>query len=131
MNSCTFMEERPTRITLFISKKSHWATTVSYPCQPMRNSPFTVTLGNLYGVFVFLLLTGFTGCSHQAKNTEKIQNDPRVKIAGAMHRVMMKGELSGIIDLDTIVNKDGLYGVGPIEYIKGEIMLWDGQSYYS
>jgi acetolactate decarboxylase len=54
-----------------------------------------------------------------------------VKISGAMANVMMGGELFGTINLDTIDNKEHLYGIGPVEYLKGEIMIWDGQSYYS
>ena len=45
--------------------------------------------------------------------------------------MMWKGELSGIIDLDTISNKKDLYGMGPLEYLAGEIMIIDGKSYKS
>ena len=57
-------------------------------------------------------------------------NDP-VKIAGAMMNVMHKGELWGNIDLDTIADKDHLYGVGPVEYLTAEITIADGVSYVS
>ncbi|HWR32695.1 MAG TPA: heavy metal-binding domain-containing protein, partial [Chitinophagaceae bacterium] len=55
----------------------------------------------------------------------------KVKIAGAMMKVMRQGELYGTIDLDTISNKEHLYGVGPVEYLKGELMIIDGKSYKS
>ena len=54
-----------------------------------------------------------------------------VKIAGTMMKVMRQGELSGTINLDTISNKEHLYGVGPLEYLKGELMVVDGKSYKS
>ena len=54
-----------------------------------------------------------------------------VKIAGAMMNVMRKGELSGTINLDTISNKEHLYGVGPVEYLRGELLIIDGKAYQS
>ena len=55
----------------------------------------------------------------------------RVTIIGAMKNVMKKGELYGNIDLDTISNKQHLFGLGPVEYLTGEIMIIDGKSYKS
>jgi acetolactate decarboxylase len=52
-------------------------------------------------------------------------------ISGAMKNVMMKGELWGTIDLDTISNKKHLYGFGPVENQSGEIMILDGKSFKS
>ncbi|HYF67753.1 MAG TPA: acetolactate decarboxylase [Ohtaekwangia sp.] len=54
-----------------------------------------------------------------------------VKVAGAMRNVMRKGEIFGIINLDTIRNKTGLYGLGPVEYLAGELLIIDGRSYRS
>lgn len=48
-----------------------------------------------------------------------------------MKNVMWKGQLYGNIHLDTIANKKNLYGLGPVEYLAGEIMILDGQSYQS
>jgi acetolactate decarboxylase len=56
---------------------------------------------------------------------------PTVKIVGAMRNVMHKGELFGTISLDTISNKTHLYGLGPIEYLQGEILIVDGKSFIS
>jgi len=55
----------------------------------------------------------------------------KVKIAGTMMKVMRQGDLAGTINLDTISNKEHLYGVGPVEYLKGELMIIDGRSYQS
>ncbi|MDD3005560.1 acetolactate decarboxylase [Flavobacterium sp.] len=57
------------------------------------------------------------------------QND--VKVSGAMKNVMREGQLFGTISLDTIQNKDNLYGLGPVEYLKGELLIIDGKSYVS
>jgi acetolactate decarboxylase len=54
-----------------------------------------------------------------------------VQIIGAMKNVMRKGQLYGNIKLDTIQPKEHLYGLGPVEYLTGEILILDGQSYRS
>ena len=41
------------------------------------------------------------------------------------------GQLYGNINLDTIGNKINLYGLGPVEYLAGEILIIDGKSYKS
>lgn len=55
----------------------------------------------------------------------------KVNIVGAMKNVMRKGQLEGNINLDTIANKTHLYGLGPVEYLAGEILIIDGKSYRS
>lgn len=54
-----------------------------------------------------------------------------VQVVGAMRNVMWKGELAGTIDLDTLSDKEHLIGLGPVEYLAGELMLVDGKSYIS
>jgi acetolactate decarboxylase len=54
-----------------------------------------------------------------------------VKIIGQMKDVMWKGELSGKINLDTISDKKHLYGLGPVEYLRGELLIMDGKAYRS
>ena len=44
---------------------------------------------------------------------------------------MWKGELAGIINLDTIKDKTGLYGLGPESFLTGELLINDGKSYVS
>jgi acetolactate decarboxylase len=48
-----------------------------------------------------------------------------------MKNVMWKGMLGSSIDLDTISNKNGLYGLGPESYLAGEIIINDGQVFVS
>ncbi len=57
--------------------------------------------------------------------------NPPVTLVGQMSDVMWKGKLAGRIDLDTISNKVHLYGMGPLEFLRGEIVILDGQAYIS
>src|SRR5690606_1091365 len=75
---------------------------------------------------LLLIILILSACTSPTSNT-----DTSVKIIGEMKNVMWKGELSGIIDLDTISNKEDLYGMGPVEYLAGEIMIIDGKSFKS
>lgn len=56
---------------------------------------------------------------------------PDVQVVGAMKNVMWKGQLHGTLDLDTIADKQNLYGLGPVEYLTGEILINNGQVYIS
>jgi acetolactate decarboxylase len=51
-------------------------------------------------------------------------------VVGAMKNVMWKGELTGLIQMDSL-SKKGFYGMGPVDYLKGELMIWDGDVYQS
>ena len=57
--------------------------------------------------------------------------DSTVKVVGAMKNVMWKGQLYGTISLDTISPRQHLYGLGPVEYLAGEISIIDGHAYRS
>ena len=74
-------------------------------------------------LLVFLISVS---CSVKAQHTHNT-----VKIVGQMKDVMWKGQLHGNIDLDTIAYKDHLYGLGPVEYLTGEILIVDGRAYKS
>ena len=66
-----------------------------------------------------LLAFIFQGC-------DEPQADPEVRVAGAMRNVMWKGELDGIISMDSL-SKNGFYGLGPLEGLTGELLLLDGK----
>jgi len=69
-----------------------------------------------------------TGCNTSGQQkSDKVSTT--VQVVGAMKNVMMKGELYGTINLDTLSNKEHLYGLGPVEYLTGEILIVDGKSY--
>lgn len=80
------------------------------------------TINTLFGIAV-LILTSY--------NIKAQKTDNNIKIVGAMKNVMWKGQLYGTINLDTISNKKHLYGIGPVEYLTGEILVMDGKSYKS
>jgi acetolactate decarboxylase len=70
-----------------------------------------------------LILAGYASTAQHGKN--------EVKVVGQMRNVMWKGQLEGTIHLDTITRKNGLYGLGPVEFLAGEILIIDGKSYKS
>lgn len=72
-------------------------------------------------VLIILTLINYPAQAQQSTN--------EVKIVGQMKNVMWKGELYGNINLDTIDNKTNLYGLGPVEYLAGEILIINGRSY--
>ncbi len=55
---------------------------------------------------------------------------PEVKFSGAMKNIMMKGDLSAHVSLDTL-DKSHLFGLGPVPGLKGEILILDGIVYTS
>jgi acetolactate decarboxylase len=57
--------------------------------------------------------------------------NPEVRVVGQMRDVMWKGELAGKIDLDTVAGRAHMYGLGPVEYLAGEILILDGRAYRS
>ena len=74
---------------------------------------------------------GIIACNLTCTDSNLQDNYTNIKIAGAMKNVMWQGELEGIINLDTIKNKKGLYGIGPESYLTGELLINDGQAYVS
>lgn len=81
---------------------------------------------NLKTIFLTLVVFNIISCSSEAQHPAH-----KVTIVGQMKNVMWKGELQGNISLDTIFNKAHLYGLGPVEYLSGEILIIDGKSYRS
>jgi len=84
--------------------------------------------------FAFGLLTiGLISCNltPKEKTTKETETYPDIKIIGAMKNVIWKGELGSSIDLDTISDKNGLYGLGPVSYLAGELLINNGKSYVS
>ncbi len=53
-----------------------------------------------------------------------------VKVAGEMKKIMREADLSAHISLDTLVNKPHIYGLGPAEGIRGEILILDSKPYW-
>jgi len=57
------------------------------------------------------------------------QNGPVIP-TGAMRNTMFNGQLEGLIQLDSIA-KPGTYGIGPLAYLRGEVLLFDGTVFVS
>lgn len=81
---------------------------------------------NFKTILLGLTILTVTNCTTKSQKTTI-----EVKIVGEMKNVMWKGQLYGNINLDTIANKTNLYGLGPVEYLSGEILIIDGKSYKS
>ncbi len=60
--------------------------------------------------------------------TASVRYLPEVKVAGALSNIMVDGDLSAHINLDTL-NKTHLYGLGPVAGLKGELVIIDGKIY--
>lgn len=63
--------------------------------------------------------------------TVSAQTANEVTIVGQIKDAMWKGEISGKINLDTLSQKENLYGIGPVEFLSGEVLIIDGKSYKS
>ncbi len=53
-----------------------------------------------------------------------------VKVAGEMKKIMKQADLSAHISLDTLVSQPHIYGLGPAEGIRGEILIMDSKPYW-
>ena len=88
---------------------------------------------NIKQLTIGLLTIGLMSCNStpKEKNEEETATYSDIKIVGAMKNVMWKGELGSSINLDTISDKNGLYGLGPVSYLTGELLINNGNSYVS
>ena len=82
-------------------------------------------------ITISLLAFGMMSCNLTKKVIPTTESYSDVKFVGAMKNVMWKGELGGSINLDTISDRKGLYGLGPVSYLKGELLIKNGKSYVS
>ena len=83
----------------------------------------------------FFWFAGLTGCLLFLLSCEKdVVTAPDVApvtVEGAMRRVMHAGQLDGIFTPDTLADRTGLIGVGPLAGLRGEITILDGHVYVS
>jgi len=56
--------------------------------------------------------------------------DHRVVATGAMRNTMFQGQLAGLIALDSVA-RPGVFGIGPMEFLRGELLVLDGIVYVS
>ena len=77
----------------------------------------------LKNIICFSLIIFFYSCDNSSQTSS-------IKIVGQMRDVMWKGDLKAKIATDSLSN-DSAYGLGPIEFLKGEIVLFEGQTFVS
>src|SRR5690606_11178184 len=79
-----------------------------------------------------IISTIFIGCtSPNTTQPANLTNTAEIHIVGEMRQVMREGKLDGVIRLDTLSHRANLYGLGPMAFLKGEIMILDGIAYRS
>lgn len=80
-----------------------------------------------------IITIGIISCNSSKKEntTNEATTYSNIKVVGAMKNVMWKGELGSSINLDTIADKNGLYGIGPLSFLRGELLINNGKSYVS
>jgi len=61
---------------------------------------------------------------------DDLRDPSTIEVVGQMRDVMWKGDLAGKVSTDTL-NLPNVYGLGPIEYLKGEVLLFEGQTFIS
>src|SRR5690606_13168694 len=83
-----------------------------------------------YATIGLLALCAISRDSHK-KNKSDHHTYLDVMVVGAMKDVMWNGILGSKIDLDTVSDTSGLYGLGPESYLNGEILIMDGTGYVS
>jgi acetolactate decarboxylase len=85
----------------------------------------------IIGLLFSLIFLTLLSCEEPESAPSKPYRDSLVSVSGAMKNVMKRGELGATIHLDTLNHKIGLYGVGPLAYLRGEIMIYNGDCYIS
>ncbi len=53
----------------------------------------------------------------------------QLQIAGAMRNTMFNGQLAGLVSTDTLGRN--LYGLGPLAYLAGEVLIWQDTVFVS
>ncbi len=54
---------------------------------------------------------------------------PIVHVAGTLRNIMLKGDLSAHLTLDSLIKQPHLYGLGPVAGLQGELLLFDSNPY--
>ena len=78
----------------------------------------------MFRITIYILFVIFLVSCNSSTNTSS------VKVVGEMRDVMWKGELKGKITTDSLNTKQ-TYGLGPVEFLRGEILVFEGQTFIS
>lgn len=68
-----------------------------------------------------LFISMFVGCSVFTQNMD-------VQATGAMRTALHDGKASAVIRMDSLA-APGFFGLGPLEDLRGEVLLWNGQAH--
>ena len=79
-------------------------------------------------IFLLFFISTLISCK---ENKVSSSIPSQVKHVGAMKNVMKKGQLEGTIQLDTISPNENLFAIGPVEFLNGEITVFNGKSFVS
>ena len=82
-------------------------------------------------LLLFFLALTFLACDPNRKPPTYSRDDGNLTVAGSMTSVLYDGKTRGQIQLDTISERKGLYGLGPAAFLQGELLILDGQAYRS
>ncbi|WP_412561513.1 acetolactate decarboxylase [Winogradskyella sp. MIT101101] len=80
---------------------------------------------------LLLMLILLQSCNFAVTEPNTSKTYSNVRNIAAMKDVMWQGELYGKINIDTIKNRKGLYGLGPKAFLDGEILINNGKTYLS
>ncbi|WP_020569408.1 acetolactate decarboxylase [Neolewinella persica] len=82
-------------------------------------------------LLLFFLTLTFLSCDPNRKPPTYSRDDGNLTVAGSMRAVLYDGKTKGQIQLDTISEREGLYGLGPAAFLQGELLVLDGQAFRS
>lgn len=74
---------------------------------------------------IILLLTSLSGGLAACEHTANAAGHFTIETVGSMHATLMDGERDAKIELASLADKQGLYAVGPIAGLSGEITFID------
>jgi acetolactate decarboxylase len=80
---------------------------------------------------LLLLTLTFLACDPNRKPPTYSRDDGDLTVAGSMRAVLYDGKTKGQIKLDTISNREGLYGLGPAAFLQGELLIINGKAFRS
>ncbi len=71
-----------------------------------------------------LLITGLTACS----NAPRSSWDDQVEHVGSLRAIMHQNDVTPKTFLDQLTNRDSLFALGAVAYLKGEILMLGGET---
>lgn len=82
-----------------------------------------------YLILLFTACLLIASCSEPEDTTDKESTAFEVKYFGALKNMMHKGDISAKFDLADLKGAENLYAIGALENLKGEIQIFNGESF--